>query len=293
MSLHHSPTTRNSDRGIHGTDRRAFTLVELLVVIGIIAVLISMLLPALNRAREQARSAKCLSNLRQLAMATMGYTNFNKGYFPGQGGKGNSPPDQWIAWADTIAKDDDPTDPAYIDNSALQPYLGARGDALRAIFRCDSDDVETRPVMPGPEKYRYSYSMNQMLTNPGKYDAAPWLVNSKKGRTKIPEVRNSSQKIMMVEEDTKSIDDGVWNAFIMDTSSSPPVFYGRGGTPTGNPNQLADRHELSKNKLHPFGRGNVAFCDGHAEIISRADAGNRFFCDPFFTSGNGTSPTGN
>src|SRR6266513_6250598 len=59
--------------------RRAFTLVELLVVIGIIAVLISILLPVLNRVKEQANAVKCASNLGQLAKQWYSYANENKG----------------------------------------------------------------------------------------------------------------------------------------------------------------------------------------------------------------------
>src|SRR5437016_1770922 len=64
------------------SSRIAFTLVELLVVIGIIALLLGILIPVIAKARQTAVSMKCLSNLRQMGLAFSMYTNDKHGYLP-------------------------------------------------------------------------------------------------------------------------------------------------------------------------------------------------------------------
>jgi prepilin-type N-terminal cleavage/methylation domain-containing protein len=77
----------------HATPAPAFTLVELLVVIGIIALLIAILLPTMSKAREQSRRTACLSNLRSLGQAMFLYANAYKDHLP----NGN-PPGKWKSY---------------------------------------------------------------------------------------------------------------------------------------------------------------------------------------------------
>ena len=132
--------------------RVGFTLVELLVVIGIIALLISILMPALARAKDHANRAKCLSNLRQIGQAFVMYMNENKGAFP-YGARGNEAyMEDWISWQITAPAAGPPnrgtprTKPG-LEYSALYRYLGQPQDAL---FQCPSDDVNGHPsASPG------------------------------------------------------------------------------------------------------------------------------------------------
>jgi prepilin-type processing-associated H-X9-DG protein/prepilin-type N-terminal cleavage/methylation domain-containing protein len=87
--------------------RGAFTLVELLVVIGIIAVLVSTLLPALNKARTAAMQIQCQSNIRQIVLATISYADFYKGTLPYGSVIGSAtPPADWLTVSERIAGKD-------------------------------------------------------------------------------------------------------------------------------------------------------------------------------------------
>jgi len=125
--------------------RRAFTLIELLVVVAIIVVLIAILLPSLSKARENARTVVCASNLRQIAVGSLMYSDDNNNYLVlGYGWGGTEPANplknNWIPY--------------------IHPYL--YGDAnlftgsLTKIWRCPTVD----PTMHSNPFYPNSYVYN-------------------------------------------------------------------------------------------------------------------------------------
>lgn len=104
--------------------RRAFTLVELLVVIGIIAILIAILLPTISSANKQAKTTACAATLRSLGQALAGYANENKGYYPYGYYVANSPT---ATSGTTTAGDSDPNKNVYVWWSVLRGYMRGKG----------------------------------------------------------------------------------------------------------------------------------------------------------------------
>ncbi|MDB5290171.1 MAG: prepilin-type N-terminal cleavage/methylation domain [Phycisphaerales bacterium] len=251
--------------------RSAFTLVELLVVIGIIALLISILLPALQRAREAANQVKCLSNIRQIGMSFLMYSNENNQYFPATA-RADSParPEDWIWWQSKPVQRD-------VYQSAISPYMGKFNEN---VLRCPSDDVFTHADKYGLGLYLYSYSLNYLMNSRSGFFDPPASWGDVE--FKLSQARKPAEKIFMVDEDERTSNDGLW---------SPVTFTGPDTSVPGN-DWLSIRHDHQRILPdipgaagspipNPDRRGNAVFLDGHAEFVPRSLAHDINHVDPY------------
>lgn len=246
--------------------RSGFTLVELLVVIGIIAVLVALLLPALNKARAATQTVACLSNQRQIGIALAMYCTDNKGYLP----FGNNGTDNWMV---VIT--------AYLNGDGDKPADISQGDYTNPVFVCPSAQIPAgaqhyscHPVMMPPASHSFSTGTTLNFARAYRMDIAKrayelLLVTD---GNQVEELNGNALSMLL------SLDRRATGAYIRRQNQ---WYYDPGNSSNGNPISNADPSNTYVNNadvgrtssagMVRYRHGtddsqtNVLYLDGHAE----------------------------
>ncbi len=228
--------------------RRAFTLAELLVVIGIIAVLIAILLPVLHRVREQANTVVCASNEKQIYAALLMYCQDNKGVMP-------VPVSYGLPIYPNVAIVQDDIGWYSYTRGVLWPELRGGPDSRQKLFLCPSDGPDRQVIIdvgrqvPDPIKRRnFSYNFNDHMVG----TTGPPVMTDQgivTGRTgvRLGQIRGPDHKLLVLEANDPR--DSAQSLGTLDNGDRLI-------------RALATRHS---------GRANQCFADGHVELFGPQD----------------------
>lgn len=215
------------DRAIQ---RRAFTLIELLVVIAIIGVLIGLLLPAVQKAREAALRLQCNNNLRQIGVALQGYHDrtgtFPAGYASRVAANGSDLGPGW-GWAAYLLDDLEQGNTQKQINFSLDIGAAANGTARvqsLAVFRCPSDPGKTRFSTSGANVVVAFGNYVGMFGTP-EITANPDLGNGifyRNSRVSITDILDGSSNTVAIGERSSNLALSTWTGAVTG-AQVPPV----------------------------------------------------------------------
>jgi len=224
-----------------------FSLVELLVVMGIIMVLVALLLPTLKKAKDNANRVACLNNLRQLGMGFRMYNQANDGASPTSACANQY--EDFIYWEAG----------RNLNQGRLVAYTSSSGLFDPRLYTCPSDDP-----LSHVRGFPYSYSVNMYVCSSSATISIAKAIH-------VTAIRHPSNCIVMVEESSQTIDDGCW---------AWQYQYGQGYNVTSTRHDSQYQEITSDPQSVTAGHTNVLFADGHSDWIPRIDTFNPVYFDP-------------